>query len=682
MLRQEFKKIFIKNKLLWLIIVGIAVQCLMWTGNSYIPRYKNYNEQKLYTEYISQFEGEITKEKREQISEDYLEVLNSKAFHDKLIEDYAVGEISTSEFDEKIKPLDEILKKEKIISDAYNQYVIDKKEYALVENGWMLFFSSMDIELITFLLISLCAIVVVKCEKDNSMDLYNLTSHKGRAKLTWVKISLVLMTALVLSVIMYLLKLSVYVLKFGGEGADFPITAITDFSGSKLQLDILQTALLFMCIKTLGWIYLSLIVMAVATFLKSSASVATTVICVVLLPAFVASKMQGDEFIYKMPLPNGLLKARGFVMGDYINLNEQYSANFKALSTKTIALVIAVDILVAVACFVAIFIKLSGKRFIRKKATAVVVATMLAITFTGCGKEKLSISQDTSDKYVYVLDYVYNKETNKIMPLKTSPFETTSFIGLYDNYYIKADVNTTEESVNSQSFIAVNLDTYEETVIYTVGNAYDYTGLMDLETVYPNILSMFAELEFNGADSVTSDGEKLYLIFDDRVDIVDINSQEVESILKDYEGENLTYYDGKIFYTDSRSFVCSFDIQTEKTQTVIDKPVSDFHAVCDGVIWESALSGETNFTSGDEETALCKTFPNIVKETASGFVATDTMNVYIYNKTDKTVSQKQFMTPVFSADDDGVYGIDFSGEKQQIVMFDYEGNELNRCEVN
>ena len=422
--------------------------------------------------------------------------------------------------------------------------------------------------------------------------------------------------------------------------------------------------------------------MAVATFLKSSASVATTVICVVLLPAFVASKMQGDEFIYKMPLPNGLLKARGFVMGDYFNLNEQYSANFKALSTKTIALVIAVDILVAVACFVAIFIKLSGKRFIRKKATAVVVATMLAITFTGCGKEKLSISQDTSDKYVYVLDYVYNKETNKIMPLKTSPFETTSFIGLYDNYYIKADVNTTEESVNSQSFIAVNLDTYEETVIYTVGNAYDYTGLMDLETVYPNILSMFAELEFNGADSVTSDGEKLYLIYDDRVDIVDINSQEVESILKDYEGENLTYYDGKIFYTDSRSFVCSFDIQTEKTQTVIDKPVSDFHAVCDGVIWESALSGETNFTSGDEETALCKTFPNIVKETASGFVATDTMNVYIYNKTDKTVSQKQFMTPVFSADDDGVYGIDFSGEKQQIVMFDYEGNELNRCEVN
>ena len=76
MFGQEFKKIFIKNKLLWLIIVGIAVQCLMWTGSSYIPRYKNYNEQKLYTEYISQFEGEITKEKREQISEDYLEVLN------------------------------------------------------------------------------------------------------------------------------------------------------------------------------------------------------------------------------------------------------------------------------------------------------------------------------------------------------------------------------------------------------------------------------------------------------------------------------------------------------------------------------------------------------------------------------------------------------------------------------
>lgn len=685
MIRQEVYKLFIKNKLITVILIGFIIQCLMWCGADYIPKYKNYNEQKIYVEYMEAIEGRLTAEKTEKIESDYYEILRTNDKKQKAIDKYSEGEISKESYMLEVAAYDEILEKEIIVTNLYNE--ISKlssieNRYILTENGWHLFFPSLDIELITFAILALMAVVTIKCEKDSFMDSYNLTTKKGRIHMALTKIAVLVVATILISSIMYFAKLFIYTAKFGGEGWNYPLSTIGEFSNTPTDITVWQGAVVILLIRIAGWIYLTLFVTAIAAYLKSAASVATTVLSFVLIPAYIASKTEGDEFIYKLPLPNGLLKARGYIMGDYHNLNEFYAASFTALSKKRIITVVIIDILVISVLLLMIIIKLSGKKFRSKrfkKSKALAAAACVSLLLTGCGSNNTVVEKDYKSDYIYVLDYIYNKKDNMVMPIKTSPFSNASYCGIYNKYLLKSEFPQNQKYINCAKYSLVDLETYEEKAIYTRGNAYDYSGLMDLEQIYPNILSMFVELEYSVPVKTTLDGDKLYLIYEDKVDIVDINTQKVTSILENYEGEELKYYGGKIFYLNSSKFICSYDIESGETEVVIDKPANEFTPVNNGILWSNNAVNSTTFTKDGKDYQFPYLSSPIVSETSFGFVATNTIDIVIFNNEDDSIKSMNVNMPVFSADDDGLYGMDFSQEIPDIVMLDYEGNVLKRC---
>lgn len=685
MIRQEVYKLFIKNKLIIVFLIGFIIQCLMWSGADYIPKYKNYNEQKIYVEYMEAIEGKLTAEKVEKIESDYYEILRTNDKKQTAIDKYSEGEITKESYMLEVTAYDEILEKELIVTNLYNEISkLDSIEnrYILTENGWHLFFPSLDIELITFAILALTAVVAIKCEKDSFMDSYNLTTKKGRIHMALTKITVLVITTILISSIMYFTKLFIYTAKFGGEGWNYPLSTIGEFTNTPTDITVLQGALVILLIRIAGWIYLTLFVMAIAAYLKSAASVATTVLSFVLIPAYIASKTAGDEFIYKLPLPNGLLKARGFIMGDYHNLNEFYAASFTALSKKRIITVVIIDILVVAVLLLMIIIKLSGKKFRLKrlkKSKALAAAACVSLLLTGCGSNNTVVEKDYKSNYIYVLDFIYNKKDNMVMPKKTSPFSNTSYLGIYNKYLLKSEFPQNQKYINCAKYSLVDLETYEEKEIYTRGNAYDYSGLMDLEQIYPNILSMFVELEYSVPVKTTLDGDKLCLIYEDKVDIVDINTQKVTSILENYEGEELKYYKGKIFYLNNSKFICSYDIESGETEVVIDKPSNEFTPVNNGILWSNNTVNSTTFTKDGKDYQLPYLSSPIVCETSFGFVATITIDIVLFNNEDNSVNRMNVNVPVFSADDDGLYGVDFSQEIPDIVMLDYEGNVLKRC---
>lgn len=692
MLRKELYKIFIKNKLLAIIVIGIIVQGIMWCRLGEVPKFQNYETQKFYEEYVSAFEGKVTDETREKIKDDYFEGLNVQANSSKLLDKLLNGKISEEEYKEQIKKYDDDSKDLSALGTLYSEYVTGKKEYALLKNAWENFFTSMDIELVTFLMVVMVALVTVRCEKESSMELYNLTSKKGREKLAMVKILMVMGFCVAVSAIMYLLKFEIMAMKFGTTGWNFPLCSIDCFSTARIDVSIIQGFVLFFFIKTAGWVYIGIMAMVVASLFKSVATVGTGIICVVILPAYFALKINGDEEIYKFPLANGLLKARGYVMGDYVNNDEILQSNFKMLSKKAVMAVAIVDVVIFAICLEIVFFKLSGKRvrFKNFRKKAVVLTTMaLAFSLTGCGNNSESFEKSFDSDYVKVLDYIYDKSENKVVNTKISPFDKRTTLELYGDDVVIIDQNATDEAINCNVYSVMNLKTYEEKVVYTQGNAYDFTGLMDIETIYPNIQSIFFS-DISGEQSLYIEDDKMFFVQKDRVDVVDLGTKKLKSVMENYEGENLSCYGNKIYYTNERRYLCAYDVTCDKTEVVIQRPMTKYYVFGDGVLWKSYLGKDSYawfYTDENGDVEISQAGDVVAFETGNGFVASNFISAYVFDKTTRSVKTLE-LEMIFGADNDGVYGLDYEAENSQgeqvvqIIMYDYNGNEVARCDTN
>lgn len=691
MFRKEFWKVFIKNKLLAIIVVGIIIQGVMWCRLGEVPKFQKYESQKFYEEYVSSFEGKVTDETRAKIKDDYFEALNANANSSKLLEQLISGEISEDEYKQQSEALNNKALKLDVLEVMYSEYVTGKKEYALVENAWENFFTSMDIELVTFLLVVLVALVTVRCEKDSSMELYNLTSRKGREKLAMVKILMVMGFCVVLSAIMYLLKFGIMAVKLGTSGWSFPLSTIESFATVRIDVNILQSFVLFFVIKTIGWVYIGIMAMVVASCFKNVATVGTIIICVVLLPSYFASKINGDEGIYKFPLANGLLKARGYIMGDYVAADGTFQKNFNMLSKNTVIAVAVADIIIFVACVCVIYFKLSGKRvkFRKIKKKVIILTSMIvAFSFTGCDSS-ISLEEKTDSNYVKILDYIYDKSENKVVNTKISPFDNRSVLGLYGDDVVIVDQDAMDETINCNVFSVMNLNTYEEKVIYAQGDAYDFTGLMDIDTIYPNIMSLFFS-EALGEQTVYINGDKMFFVCKDRVDVVELSTKKVKSVMENYDGENLSCYGNKIYYTNERKKLCAYDVTNDKTEVVLERPMTKYYVFEDGVLWKSYLSGDSSgwfYTDQNGDVLVMQDGDLVAFETENGFVASNFTGAYVFDKSTRSVKNLELMS-IFGADDDGIYGLDFEAENAQgeqtiqIIRYDYDGNCVARCDVN
>ena len=684
MIRQEFFKLFIKNKMLFVFFGAIIIQCLLWSRSVYVPHYQNYTNQMIYEEYASQFDYKLTSADKEKIREDYYDIIFAEDDYEKLLNQYSAGLIEKDEYDNQMVSIQNRISKKTVLNDLYNRFYKGNEDYLVIENGWTMFISSIDIEICTFAAIALMAIIAIRCEKENSMLSYNLTTKNGRSKLAFVKISTVIIYSATISFVMYFLKLFIYLMKFGSGGGGLPLIAVNGFLNSSTDLTTFQGVLVLSLIKAAGCIYFALIILAIAIFSKSTAFTATSAICILFIPSYIASKTEGDEFIYKLPLPNGLFKARGFLMGDYESNLELLQINFTSLTSKQLATVICLDIIIFLIITITIFAKLSGFRLRLIKKAVALTSVSITLLLSGCAQsEEIVFKKDYSGRYIYVLDYVYDKEENEIVSITKDPFESSFYMGIFENTLIVSRVNSNFDRTDNPGYYAVDLATREEKLIFSREKIYDYSGLMDIDEIYPNVLSLFTKIDYGTSEAIYFEDEKLCAVYSNRIEIVDLNTKKSKTVMENYQGTNVIYFEGKIYYRDNSYYIHCFDPKNGDDSIIFDSLCGQFHITSFGIIYREYSSDNGYlYKFNGEIISLPVSFPDLLCETSDGFVMMFGPMASIYNSTDGTFTQIETTCPVFSADDDGIYGIDFSDDGQFIVKLDYNGKEIERCKVS
>ena len=244
-------------------------------------------------------------------------------------------------------------------------------------------------------------------------------------------------------------------------------------------------------------------------------------------------------------------------------------------------------------------------------------------------------------------------------------------------------MNSNFDRTDNPGYYAVDLATREEKLIFSREKIYDYSGLMDIDEIYPNVLSLFTKIDYGTSEAIYFEDEKLCAVYSNRIEIVDLNTKKSKTVMENYQGTNVIYFEGKIYYRDNSYYIHCFDPENGDDSIIFDSLCGQFHITSFGIIYREYSSDNGYlYKFNGESISLPVSFPDILCETSDGFVMMFGPMASIYNNIDGTFTQIETTCPVFSADDDGIYGIDFSDDGQFIVKLDYNGKEIERCKVS
>lgn len=264
----ELRKI-LTFKTFLLIIAAFIAQIIA----SLIPHvYEHSYSTEVYKNYIAELEGEYTQAKRSALEQRYDEINNLILEHDNIESAYLRDEISIEEFEKHNFNYNKAKAEQSTV-----EYLLQKCDYFESLNGDALFFydthwedflSHSDYNYITAIIVLLLIIPIFDNEFTSDARSMLLTTRQGRKKLCIIKLIMAIITAFIVSFLIFMLKYIVFIYS-SGTSSDIEIKNLLGYSGFG-NISLAQYYLIDSLIKSATWIVGSVFICVISNVIRNT----------------------------------------------------------------------------------------------------------------------------------------------------------------------------------------------------------------------------------------------------------------------------------------------------------------------------------------------------------------------------------------------------------------------------
>lgn len=509
MIRAEFKKLFIKNKMIFFSLAVIVFSLIFQTSSNTYTQFNLDNQQNFYEEYMTKLCGKSSESKTELISKMYNDYNNIGIKLTSLENDYKNGNISIENFEKQRKELSNF----SACGNAVN-YLIECAEY-VNENpqrhyyidylGWTQVFQNYGFDFLLMIFVLALSVNAVMVEYSCDMTTINAVSTNGHKYSGLAKITLVIASVALLTVIISAIHLGVFSLKYNLSGYNYPLESLKAYAGSSKNLTIIQAYIFLVLIKIVGYCSFAIFTMFFAVLIKKYVPTMTFSLALVLLPMYILNTTTEGQVLYIFPLPIGAMTSIGYISVTHkSDFTEEYFFREVEYSQMVLIFLILLVIVFVMALFISH--KLSGKhthKFIIKKTMTAILTMCIATSLCSC-KTDFEFKPANEN---YIVDHdmntVYSKSEKEYIPIDELPTDYSSQVGFVSGESLVLK--------NGNTISLLNLNNYEKSELLKIGKNYDMSGFLGLEDLFPSIGAMSIDTNTqNFANLVGGASDKLY----------------------------------------------------------------------------------------------------------------------------------------------------------------------------
>ena len=279
MIKAEFKKLFIKNKLIYFALGVIVLSLIFQLSSNTYTQFSLDNQQSFYEEYMARLKGKTNEDKTAIISKIYNDYNNIGNELADLDNDYKNGNISTETYEEQREKLSEFSScgnaVDYLVSCADYVNENPNRHYYIDYLGWTQVFQNYGFDFLLMIFVLAMSVGAVMIEYNSDMTAVNAVSEKGRKFYSTSKIILVLSFTALLTLILSVIHLVVFSFKYDLSGWNYPLESLKAYSGSSKNLSIIGAYILSVLIKIFGYCCFAVFTMFFAVLLKKYAPAMT-----------------------------------------------------------------------------------------------------------------------------------------------------------------------------------------------------------------------------------------------------------------------------------------------------------------------------------------------------------------------------------------------------------------------
>ena len=609
--KHEWKKQFLYNRTLWIVIVFIVVELV-----SMILSTRPYDKElelnrDVYNTYLSEVVGPLTPEKRNKIETEMNRLDKVRREINSLKNRYYSGDISEKDYREQFEMLHQSDKLYDGYSKLYTQYIFvreNERRSFLYTGGWEVLLGDQNPDYF-FLLFLIVALTPVFCEEYSSkMHEVLMTQKKSARHTVAIKLAMAITLTAVFSLIIQMFDIAYCAIKFGLPNGNFSLQSIMSYGTTAKEMTIYQAVLFQFAIKTFGYIYAAVIILFFSVFLKKYALTLMTSIAV--LPLVFLTVNSNDVFV-RLPGP------WAFVLGS-IYLNPTVSGidktgnvvvSFAEVTYTELFITIGISVLIIISMVFVIWQKNSNEHLkgsVHRTVKYAVLVCGVLLLFTGCTtdtttNEKVIYNRSTASfyenaDYVIIGNYddsvLIDKSTNLLQPFPLDALaETTDSIersfyysdgGLYYKKKFTLYPRTGYDSITAfWDIVRLDLDTFEESVYYQWNSQEKWFFNLinrDRSDLQPISVEDFF-IHGNSLFFYNTSGEGLCKM--------DLRSGKYEVYPIEMGNQDLAYDGENIYYTDSYNRLVIHNLLASEDKPIDDVVTEKFLLTTDGLFFSN-----------------------------------------------------------------------------------------------
>ncbi|MDE6728648.1 MAG: hypothetical protein K2J80_12030 [Oscillospiraceae bacterium] len=602
MIKFEFKKLFIKQYALILIILLVVLK-LFSSAELFKPDTSSLSPQQreVYLDYIDKYGGALTDEKEAAILEKYALLTQAKQQMREILDKLNGGEYATTdEYYKALSEIPEIISDSAAIEKLYSGYESVAKDR---ERRVLLAFDAPAITVGQeyWFLIFICYISAISVYYERKIN--NLQKASKNGTKTYVAKLLAIFTAITaVWLIFSIIEFSALTTVISKADLSASLASLESFKETPYSdMTILGGFIAVEAVKLVGYLFTAAVTLIIARLsgnlvLSIFSPVAVNVVWIYLFANKTAAFYQ----------PFSLMRGPHYLTGThYISAGENgyYPEHSEIPGSVLAALIVIAVAVIMLACAMIIS---AGKNKLKKRKKLVAIAgiTSLTMLLGGCSAECSEnfgsagqIAQIGENYYVAgsniaILDGDLNVTKDRIIRDILETYDDIGGIFADGNYlYYSAEFK------DSSQINRINLTDFSEENVY-FGDYSVYLG----QTKYFDMITAWGDGKRNDVevkDFFVSGGKIVMSMWSNSIYILDISTKKMTYLFEDVEVKNLCTSNGMIYYTNLTGELICFDGSEKRT-------VSDriFNAICadESRVYGVGTSGVFGYDSGFNET--------------------------------------------------------------------------------
>ncbi len=508
MIKTEFKKIFIKNKMIVLFLTVIVFSIFtQFNANTY-KSFTFDSEQDFYMSCMEKLYGKSDSNKLksiEKIKYDYNKAKLSKKSSDLSTMGAVVEKLSSCEKYVKQNP---------------------ERHFFIDYTGWTQVFQTFGFDFLILLFVLPLSVSSVMIEFNADMTVINSVSKKGRSIGAASKLFVVLISTFLLVLLVAFIHIVIYSEKYDLTGWDFPLESLKAYSGSTKELSIGAAYLTSVAIKAFGYCSFAVFTMFFTILFKKAVPSMAVSVSTVLAPMYIFNSALEGQIRFFLPLPIGAIISTGYLRGtEKVEFSDSYL--FREIGVVDMALIFGALLFLSALMMIFISRRLSGRvlRLKLRKKSVLFAMCIITTVFSSCGAE--DFTEKPSQYVISDLDTVTSKNDGEEIKLNEIPTDKPCELGFVSGAYAYAK--------SDKTIFKINLKTLEKTELLSVGKNIDKTAFLGLEDLVPDLSVLSIDTTSESLSNLVG-GHKDNLYFSSLNGIVEYNAKTgtIRKVLNDY----------------------------------------------------------------------------------------------------------------------------------------------------